>query len=97
MSDAEPRITTQRIKILVDHHDPDGVLVFANDKLAALFVRLDGVEHGDDRGKWYLELGFSGCAAREGPVLSSMKELLAWVGDRVAAVRPPDTLDPANR
>lgn len=36
MSDAEPRITTQLIKILVDHDDPDGVLVFADDKLAAL-------------------------------------------------------------
>lgn len=93
MSDAKPRITAQLIKVLVDHDDRDGVLVFGDGKLAALFVRLDGEEHGEDRGKWYLEVGFNGCAEHEGPVLSSVDELLAWVDSRVSAFRPIDALD----
>ena len=63
-------ITSQPVKVLVDGHDSEGRLIFANDQLSAVIVRLDGEAHAPDyRSLWNLEAGFGKCNVRSAPLL----------------------------
>jgi acetyl-CoA C-acetyltransferase len=43
--------------------DVQGLQVFRDDRLIALFVRLESDRHSDHQGCWFLEAGFGRCAA----------------------------------
>ena len=74
-------ITSQPVKVLVDGHDSEGRLIFANDQLSAVIVRLDGDAHAPDyKNLWNLEAGFGKCSVRVAPpAFTTPKEAGAWV------------------
>ena len=63
-------IDLQPIRVLSNNHNRGGYLVMVDRQLAAVLVRLDGEEHGDDlRGKWFLEAGFGRCHQTNPPCI----------------------------
>lgn len=77
-------ITSQPVKVLVDGHDSEGRLIFANDQLSAVIVRLDGEAHAPDyRSLWNLEAGFGKCNVRSAPLFRTPEEAGAWVKQKL--------------
>ena len=85
-----PTITLQPVNVMTGSHDQDGRLVFADGQLVAVLVQLDNVVHGDERGGWFLEVGFGPCSRSSQPVFEGLEEALAWVQEqvRICQVRP---------
>lgn len=55
-------ITYQPVNVLIDHHNSEGKLIFADAQLTAVIVRLDGQAHDPEhKGRWHLEAGFGQC------------------------------------
>jgi urocanate hydratase len=81
-------IYLQPIRVLNDNDDRVGQLVMVDGQLAAVLVRLDGEEHGDDlRGKWFLEAGFGRCSEARPPVFADLGEAEVWVQHKLAGSR----------
>ena len=78
-------ITFQPVKVLVDGHDSEGKLIFADGQLSAVIVRLDGEAHTPDhKGHWHMEAGFGKCDARVAPpTFGTPEEAGAWVRRRL--------------
>ncbi|MGF9756191.1 hypothetical protein AAII07_13370 [Microvirga sp. 0TCS3.31] len=79
-------ITSKPVKVRIDGHDSDGRLIFADDQLSAVIVRLDGEAHiPEHKGQWHLEAGFGPCDVRLAPpTFSTPEEAGAWVQQRLA-------------
>lgn len=75
-------------KVAVYEGEEEGLLVFGNGVLVAVFVRLDAAFYRGDRGRWHLEVGFGRCAARP-PTFADLHMALRWVAERL-------DLDPEN-
>ena len=79
-------IDLQPVRVLSNNHDREAYLVMVDRQLAAVLVRLDGEEHGDDlRGRWFLEAGFGRCHQTNPPVFADLDEAQRWVEGRVAS------------
>jgi hypothetical protein len=80
-------ITFQPVRVRIDGHDTEGRLIFADDQLSAVIVRLDGETHvPDHKGRWHLEAGFGPCDARIAPpTFETPEEAEAWVRQRLAS------------
>jgi hypothetical protein len=78
-------ITFQPVKVLVDGHDSEGRLIFADDQLASVVVRLDGEAHAPEhKGHWHLEAGFGKCDSRTAPtIFMTLEEAAGWVRQRL--------------
>ena len=78
-------ITYQPVQVLIDGHDSEGRLIFANGQLSAVIVRLDGESHAfEHKGRWHLEAGFGKCDARMAPTtFATPEEVGAWVRRRL--------------
>ena len=74
-------ISFQPMRVLIDGHDSEGILILANGQLAAVIVRLDGEIHDPrNKGLWHLEAGFGKCDARVAPpVFTTPEQAGAWV------------------
>jgi hypothetical protein len=73
-------ISFQPMRVLIDGHDTEGHLVLADNRLAAVFVRLDGTHHDPEhKGWWHLEAGFGTCNVRDTPLFRTPDETGAWV------------------
>jgi len=83
-------ITFQPVKVLIDGHDSEGRLVFADDQLAGVIVRLDGEAHDpEQKGQWHLEAGFGKCDARIAPpTFRTQDEVEAWIRQRLTGGTP---------
>ncbi len=74
------------MRVLIDGHDTDGMLVLADRQLAAVFVRLDGTYHDpEQKGWWHLEAGFGKCNVRDAPLFRTPEDAGAWVGRILSA------------
>jgi hypothetical protein len=82
-----PTITLQPVEVMTSSHDEDGRLAFADEQLVAVLVRLDDAVHEDERGSWFLEVGFSPCSRSIQPVFGSLEEAQAWVQEQVRIYR----------
>jgi hypothetical protein len=72
--------TYQPIRVLIDGHDSEGRLIFADGQLSAVIVRLDGPAHNPEhKGRWNLEAGFGKCDVRDAPLFKTPEEAGAWV------------------
>ena len=83
-------ISFQPMRVLIDGHDSEGRLVLADDQLAAVLVRLDGMAHSlHAKSKWHLEAGFGRCAVPPGvaPLWSRPEEARTWVEERLTSGR----------
>jgi hypothetical protein len=69
--------------VIVDTNAPDeeGRLVFANDRLVAVLVRLSE-EHGRKAGRWYLEQGFGKLEGLVPPIFTDLDEAQDWLAQR---------------
>jgi hypothetical protein len=78
-------ITFQPVKVLVDGHDSEGRLIFADDQLASVVVRLDGEAHAPEhKGHWHLEAGFGKYDSRTAPtIFMTLEEAAGWVRQRL--------------
>lgn len=70
----------------------EGFLVFADDTLMAVVIRLDRTldeELEDLRGRWYLETGYGACTIGPGvdQLFRSPDEAQRWVLERVSRAR----------
>jgi hypothetical protein len=81
-------ITFQPVKVLVDGHDGEGRLIFVDDQLSAVIVRLDGEAHfSENDGLWHLEAGFGPCAPRTPPPpFPTAEDAAVWVSQRITRV-----------
>jgi hypothetical protein len=81
-------ITFQSVKVLVDGHDGQGRLIFVDDQLSAVIVRLDDEAHcPEHHGCWHLEAGFGPCAPRTPPPpFPTAEDAAVWVRQRLARV-----------
>jgi hypothetical protein len=61
--------------------------VFADEQLVAVLVQLDDAVHEDERGGWFLEVGFGPCSRSSQPVFGSLEEAQAWVQEQVRVYR----------
>ncbi len=78
-------ITFQPVRVRIDGHDSEGRLIFADEQLSAVIVRLDGEAHvPEHKGHWHLEAGFGPCDARNTPpTFTTPEEAGAWVQQRL--------------
>jgi hypothetical protein len=74
-------ISLMPLRVLIDGHDTEGNLIFWDNQLAAVFVRLDGTHHDPEhKGWWHLEAGFGKCDVRVAPhVFKTPEGAGAWV------------------
>ncbi len=74
-------ISFQPMRVLIDGHDSEGILILADNQLAAVFVRLDGQTHNPEhKGLWHLEAGFGKCDTRVAPpMFTTREEAGVWV------------------
>jgi hypothetical protein len=79
-------ITSKPVKVRIDGHDSEGRLIFADDQLSAVIVRLDSEAHiPEHREQWHLEAGFGPCDVRLAPpTFTTLEEAEAWVQQRLA-------------
>lgn len=79
-------IAFQTTKVRIDGHDSEGLLIFADDQLSAVIVRLDGEAHApEQKGRWHLEAGFGPCDVRIAPpVFTTPDDAAGWVRQMLA-------------
>jgi hypothetical protein len=80
---ALPTVTLHPVEVMTGSGDQEGRLVFADRQLVAVLVYLDDVVHEDERGGWFLEVGFGPCNGAHQPVFGSLEEAEAWVQEQV--------------
>ncbi len=66
------------VQILTDSHDQEGRLVFIDDLLVAVLVRLSD-QHVGSAGLWYLEAGFGLVAHKEAPLFDDLDAAVRWL------------------
>lgn len=72
----------QPVTVETNAPDEEGCLVFANDRLVAVLVRLSA-EHGRKAGRWYLEHGFGKLEGLVPPIFTDLDEAQDWVAQRI--------------
>ena len=84
----EPSSTVQRVIINTGSQDVECGLLFVDDRLVAVFVRLDEEDHAelDLKGRWFLEAGFGPCAKGTWSTLTfdTLENAQQWALERVA-------------
>jgi hypothetical protein len=75
-------ITCQPVRVATGSDDEDGCLVFVDDRLIAVLVRLSGL-HEALAGQWYLEAGFGLLDRPEQPTFDNLDAALAWIDQRL--------------
>jgi hypothetical protein len=63
-------------------YDEEGLLVFADDYLVAVLVRLSD-EHGDAAGKWFFESGFGRLDDPHHPIFSDLDAAQKYISQRL--------------
>jgi hypothetical protein len=75
-----PNIVLRPIDIATCSADGEGQLVFVDDRLAGVLVRLQDDMHADElRGRWFLEAAFGALAETVQPTFATPDEAAAWV------------------
>ena len=75
------KLTTMPVRVATGH-DEEGCLVFADDRLLAVMVRLSD-RHEDVAGHWFLEAGFGEIDQLEHPTFADLGSALEWIGNRI--------------
>jgi hypothetical protein len=76
-----PSIQFQPIKVMTASQDKAGLLVLADDELAAVMVQLEDIVHAQERGKWFLEIMFKQPGQNE--TFASLDEAKAWIQEKL--------------
>jgi hypothetical protein len=73
----------QTVTVETNAPDEEGRLVFADNRLVAVLVRLSE-EHGRKAGRWYLEHGFGKLDGLAQPIFTDLDEAQDWVAQRIS-------------
>ena len=77
-------LTLQPVRVGNDY-DEDGCLVFANDRLVAVLVRLS--EHyGDVAGRWFFENGYGRLDGTDHPTFRDVNAAQAYITSRLSKI-----------
>ena len=68
----------QPVRVATGSHDEESELVFSEDLLVAILVRLSE-EHGDEAGMWFLEAGFGRVDDPNPPKFANLDEAQDWI------------------
>lgn len=80
--DGGPALVLRPVRVDTQGEDEEGCLVFGNDRLVAVLVRLSS-QHGALAGRWHLEHGFGALDGPEHPSFASLDAARGWVGRRL--------------
>ena len=72
----------QPVTVETNAADEDGCLVFADNRLVAVLVRLSDL-HGKKAERWYLEHGFGKLDGPAHPIFTDLEEARNWMAQRV--------------
>jgi hypothetical protein len=75
------KLTTTPVQVATGH-DEEGCLVFGDDRLLAVLVRLSN-QHEDVAGQWFLEAGFGELDRRHHPIFADLEAGLEWIVSRL--------------
>ena len=75
------KLTTTPVQVATGH-DEEGCLVFGDDHLLAVLVRLSN-EHKDVAGQWFLEAGFGALDRQDHRIFADLKAGLDWIASRL--------------
>ena len=70
------------VRVDAQGEDEEGCLVFNDDRLVAVLVRLSS-QHGALAGRWHLEHGFGALGGLEHPNFANLDAARGWVGRRL--------------
>ena len=73
----------QPVRIATGSRDEESELVFADDHLVAVLVRLSE-DHEDEADLWFLEAGFGRVDHPHPPKFADLEEAQAWIADRLS-------------
>lgn len=76
----------QPVQVATGSQDTESNLVFADGLLVAVLVRLSD-EHGDEAGRWYLEVGFGRVDDTHPPTFADLSEARSWIAEQLSS--PP--------
>jgi hypothetical protein len=76
----------QRVAVDTNAVDEEGCLVFADNRLVAVLVRLSEL-HGRKAGRWYLEHGFGKLDGPAHPDFTDLDKARDWVAQRLARTK----------
>jgi hypothetical protein len=76
------KLGLQSVAVDTNAPDEEGCLVFANNRLVAVLVRLS-TEHGRKAGRWYLEHGFGKLDRLSHPIFADLDEAQDWVAKQI--------------
>jgi hypothetical protein len=74
----------QPVQVATGSNDTESLLVFADDFLVAVLVRLSD-DHGDEAGMWFLEVGFGRVDDLRQPRFADLDAAQTWIRDRLEA------------
>ena len=75
------KVSLQPVRV-ANRHEEEGMLVFADDRLVAVLVRLSDIHEGL-AGEWFVETGFGPLEGREHPVFADLKAAEEWITRRL--------------
>lgn len=73
-----PEVTLQQTTLATASADKAACLIFVEGELAAIFSRLDDEVHQEDRGSWFLEVGFGWFEVSPPPVFRTIEAAQRW-------------------
>jgi len=76
----------QPVTVETNAADEDGCLVFADNRLVAVLVRLSEL-HGRKAGRWYSEHGFGKLDGPAHPDFTDLDKARDWVAQRLARTK----------
>ncbi len=89
LHDGGAALVLRPVRVDTQGEDEEGCLVFSDDRLVAVLVRLSG-QHGALAGRWHLEHGFGTLDSPEHPSFASLDAARGWVGRRLGRTGDDD-------
>jgi hypothetical protein len=74
--------TEQPVRVAAGGGDQEGCLIFADDWLVAVLVRLSQA-HEALTGRWFLEAGFGPLATKHNMIFEDLHDAEAWISRRL--------------
>ena len=88
----ETRITFEPVLIDTGSADEEGKLVFIDNRLAAILVKLSEL-HGEDEGVWYVETVFKSTVPAR-PSFNTLHDAATWIAHQFGCTIDPDVEHP---
>ncbi|MDP4005991.1 hypothetical protein [Methylobacterium sp. NEAU K] len=79
-------LSLQSVQVATKSDDAESQLVFADGFLVAILVRLSEL-HGDEAGKWFLEVGFGPVDPLCPPLFTDLDDARDWISGQLPAAQ----------